>query len=148
MAECHGSIHHLQCLDGCHPDIWPADDFQPEVDDERCLLLNEPPKCLQCGGMARPNILMFNDGEWLEQRFREQEAKLEEWLESVKRLVIIEIGAGTAIPSVRHFSEFMRGFLIRVNPGEPALPTHVRGVSLAMPALNALRGIVGARIAP
>jgi NAD-dependent SIR2 family protein deacetylase len=35
IAECHGSIHHLQCLDGCHDGIWPADDFQPELDEER-----------------------------------------------------------------------------------------------------------------
>lgn len=144
VAECHGSIHHLQCLDGCHPDIWLADDFRPEVDDERCLLLNEPPKCPQCGGMARPNILMFNDGEWLEQRSREQETRLEQWLSGVKRLAIIEIGAGTAIPSVRYFSEFQQGFLIRINLREPELPAHVRGVSLAMPGLDALRGIAGA----
>lgn len=144
VAECHGSIHHLQCLDGCHPGIWPADDFLPDVDDERCLLLNEPPTCPRCGGMARPNILMFGDGEWLEQRFREQETRLGQWLDSVNRLVIIEIGAGTAIPSVRYFSEFLRGFLIRINPGEAELPAHVRGVSLAMPGLDALRGIASA----
>lgn len=110
VAEFHGSIHHLQCLDGCNSAIWPHDDFQPEVDNERCLLLNEPPKCPWCGGIARPNILMFGDGKWLEQRSREQEARLKQWLSAVNRLVIIEIGAGTAIPSVRHFSEYQQGF--------------------------------------
>lgn len=143
VAECHGSIHHLQCLGGCHPAIWPADDFRPEVDDERCLLLNEPPKCARCGGMARPNILMFGDGEWLEQRSREQETRLEQWLDSVNRLVIIEIGAGTAIPSVRHFSEYQQGFLIRINPREPELSANIRGIGLAMSGLEALRGIAG-----
>jgi hypothetical protein len=38
VSECHGSIHHLQCLDGCHDGIWPADDFDPELDEEQCLL--------------------------------------------------------------------------------------------------------------
>jgi NAD-dependent SIR2 family protein deacetylase len=41
VAECHGSIHHLQCIDGCHDGIWPADDFQPELDEEACLLRSD-----------------------------------------------------------------------------------------------------------
>lgn len=141
VAECHGSIHHLQCLDGCMSDIWPADGFQPEVDVTHCRLMNEPPQCPWCGGIARPNILMFGDSEWIEHRSREQVAHLEAWLTKVKRLVILEIGAGTAIPSVRHFGEFLDGFLIRVNPREPELPANHRGVSLAMSGLEALRGI-------
>ncbi len=64
VVECHGSIHHLQCLNGCTTDIWSAVDFQPEVDEVRCRLLNEPPRCPLCGGLARPNILMFGDWDW------------------------------------------------------------------------------------
>ena len=26
ISECHGSIHHLQCLSACCDSIWPADD--------------------------------------------------------------------------------------------------------------------------
>jgi NAD-dependent SIR2 family protein deacetylase len=33
VHECHGSIHHLQCLQPCCAHIWPADDFHPEVDE-------------------------------------------------------------------------------------------------------------------
>jgi hypothetical protein len=51
-----------------------------------------------------------------------------------------------AIPSVRHFSEYQQGFLIRINLREPELLAHARGVSLAMPGLDALRGIVGADV--
>lgn len=141
VAECHGSIHNLQCLDGCMSDIWPAGGFQPEVDVTDCRLVNEPPRCPWCGGIARPNILMFGDSDWIEHRSREQGAHLEEWLTKIKRLVILEIGAGTAIPSVRHFGEFLDGFLIRVNPREPEHPASRRGVSLAMSGLEALRGI-------
>lgn len=144
VTECHGSIHYLQCLDGCHAGVWPARDFMPEIDDVRGLLLNAPPRCPRCGGVARPNILMFHDGEWLERRFREQRARLASWLEAVQRLVVIEIGAGSALPAVRHFSESRRGFLIRINPGEPELHAGVRGVGLAMAALEALREISGA----
>ena len=38
VVECHGSIHHLQCLDGCSEDIWPATELEPEVDEERCRM--------------------------------------------------------------------------------------------------------------
>lgn len=141
VVECHGSIHHLQCLDGCMSAIWPADDFQPQVDEATCRLMNEPPRCPRCGGVARPNILMFGDGEWLEQRTLEQDAQLERWLTRVSRLVVLEIGAGTAIPSVRYFGEYQEGFLIRINPREPQLPPNHRGISLAMSGIDALRGI-------
>lgn len=139
IAECHGSIHHLQCLDGCMADIWPADSFVPHVVEARCRLVNEPPLCPWCGEIARPNILMFGDGDWIEHRSRMQETNLQQWLGRVKRLVILEIGAGTAIPSVRHFGEFQEGFMIRINPREPDLPANRRGASLAMTALEALR---------
>lgn len=144
VAECHGSIHLLQCLDGCMGEIWPAEGFQPEIDLAHCRLLNAPPRCRWCGGIARPNILMFGDAGWLDYRFRKQEAALQQWRARVKRLAIIEIGAGTSIPSVRHFGQFQQGFLIRINPREAELPENNRGVSLELPALRALELIAGA----
>jgi hypothetical protein len=44
--------------------------------------------------MARPNVLMFMDFEWLEHRAAEQAARLERWLSNVNRPVVVEIGAG------------------------------------------------------
>lgn len=134
-------IHLLQCLNGCTTDIWSAVDFQPEVDEVRCRLLNEPPRCPLCGGLARPNILMFGDWDWRGHRYQEQHARLQQWLNAVKRLVIIEIGAGTAIPSVRHFGEFQDGFLIRINLRESDLPTGRRGIGLELGGLPGLTRI-------
>ena len=122
ICEVHGSIHHLQCTAGCGERIWPADAFQPQVDEEHCRLLGEPPHCPQCGGVARPNILMFGDGAWLERRTEGQYQRLRQWLAAVDRLVTIEIGAGTQIPTVRHFSETRGGRLIRINPQEADAP--------------------------
>lgn len=141
IVECHGTIHRLQCLDVCTTDTWPADEFQPQVDTVHCRLLNEPPRCPECGGIARPNLLMFGDWDWLNQDAQTQETRLQRWLAKVQHLVILEIGAGTALPAVRRFSEFQDGFLIRINPSEAELPTHRRGIGLAMPALAALREI-------
>ena len=123
ICEVHGSIHHLQCSAGCGERIWLADAFQPQIDEEHCRLLNEPPHCPQCGSVARPNILMFGDGAWLERRTEGQYQRLQTWLAAVDRLVTIEIGAGTHIPTVRHFSETHGSRLIRINPQEADAPS-------------------------
>ena len=116
--EIHGSIHHLQCVNGCASRVWPADDFPPQVDMAECALRNAPPRCPECGEIARPNILMFSDWAWLDHRSRMQEARFKQWLTQSERLVTIELGAGTAIPSIRRIGERMLGPLIRINKRE------------------------------
>jgi NAD-dependent SIR2 family protein deacetylase len=146
INECHGSIHHLQCLENCSNEIWSADDFIPEVDSENCLLLNDLPTCPRCGGIARPNIMMFSDWDWVETRQAEQERRMNNWLSGVSSPVVIEIGAGTAIPSVRHFSHHIihafGGRLVRINPREFSVPTPF-DVGLASGAVHALEAIDG-----
>ena len=143
IVECHGSIHHLQCLDGCRGSIWLADDFHPQIDEENCRLTSEFPRCPHCGGIARPNILMFGDWGWLEERSEAQHRRLQSWLRRVGRLLVIEIGAGTNIPTVRMMSESVGGQLIRINPDEPGLG-RAEGVSLPCGGLEALRSIEAA----
>lgn len=144
IHECHGSIHHLQCMAPCGDAIWRADAFAPHVDSARCLLLNEAPTCPHCGGLARPNILMFGDSAWLEQRADRQARRQQAWLAKVKRPVVVEIGAGTAIASVRHFSATVlarhRGRLVRINPREAAVPGSL-DIALPCGALEALAAI-------
>lgn len=144
IHECHGSIHHLQCLGPCRSVVWRADDFQPNVDAQQCLLLNQPPVCPHCGGLARPNVLMFNDGDWIEQRTMEQQRRQEAWLSGITRPVVIELGASTAIPSVRHFSQRVihefGGRLIRINPREFEVPTRL-DVGMSMGAADGLAAI-------
>ncbi|MQA19184.1 SIR2 family NAD-dependent protein deacylase [Rugamonas rivuli] len=144
IYECHGSIHHLQCMQPCGPDIWSADQFIPEVDTEACRLLNEPPTCPHCGGMARPNILMFGDWGWNERRAVLQEARLHAVLQKAERPLVIELGAGSVIPSVRNFGQRVvmhhNGRMIRINPREPNVANPL-DVGLAMGALAALTGI-------
>lgn len=143
VSECHGSIHHLQCLDGCHDGIWPAREFDPEIDEEQCLLISEFPRCPRCRGIARPNILMFGDWGWRSERSDVQEAGLRAWLRQVGHPLVIEIGAGTRIPTARRMSERVKGQLIRINPTEPQLPDG-KGVSIAAGGLAALRAIAAA----
>ena len=144
IYECHGSIHHLQCMEPCGPDIWSADSYVPQVDTDACRLLNAPPACPHCGGMARPNILMFGDWGWNERRSIMQEARLNGLLLQAERPLVIELGAGVAIPSVRNFGHRViqqhNGRMIRINPREPDVASP-RDVGLAMGALAALAAI-------
>ena len=146
IVECHGSIHHLQCTKPCSAAIWPADALLPEVDEDTCRLRSELPGCPHCGGLARPNILMFGDWHWQEARSEAQHARMQAWLRRVERLLIVELGAGTAVPTVRRLGESLPGKLIRINPTEPQLGRD-RGVSIAENALAALRGIGAAVMA-
>ncbi len=141
IYECHGSIHALQCLFPCHDNVWTANHFLPVIDEANCQLLSSTPRCPQCGGIARPNILMFNDNAWLSPLYEQQETRLNAWLKTVKNPVVIEIGAGVAIPTVRLFSEQFAHRLIRINPTNARIP-HNKGVSLAMAGLEGLRMLV------
>lgn len=88
--------------------------------------------------------MMFNDWSWSERRQAVQSREMESWLSNVSRPVVVEIGAGTAIPTVRHFShrvihEF-GGRLVRINPREFSVPTRF-DVGLEAGALAALQAI-------
>jgi NAD-dependent SIR2 family protein deacetylase len=98
VAECHGSIHWLQCVEPCRPHLWSADAVRAEVDEAHCRLLSPLPACPRCAGLARPNILMFGDGSWIETRTEQQMTRLRNWLPSVRKLIVVELGAGRAIP--------------------------------------------------
>ena len=144
VHECHGSLLHLQCLEPCSDWIDAADGFEPEIDTDACVLLNAPPRCPHCGGLARPNVLMFNDWGWVEQRQGAQAKRQNEWIARIRNPVVIEIGAGTAIPSVRRFTEGLArhadGHVVRINPAAAAIHRDM-GVGLEMGALAALEAI-------
>lgn len=138
IVECHGSIHFLQCLAACSADIWRGDTLVVEVNENDCLLCSELPRCPHCGGLARPNILMFDDWTYLSARTDAQQIRLAQWLLKVERPVIIEVGAGTAIPSVRQKGDKLRKPLLRINPTE-ARVAHPQAIGLPMGALAGLQ---------
>ncbi len=143
IVECHGSIHHLQCSRPCNGDIWPASAHNPDVDEQRFTARGELPRCPHCDAIARPNILMFGDGAWLSSRSDQQYGNLESWLRQLPRdarIVKIEIGAGTDVPSVRWQLQQVPGTLVRINPRAPQAG---RGdIGIAGGALATLRALV------
>ncbi|MBU4267959.1 MAG: NAD-dependent protein deacetylase, partial [Acidobacteria bacterium] len=145
VNECHGSLHYLQCLANCSDSIWPAADLAIAVEEETMRAQPPLPACPDCGRLARPNVLMFGDWNWLPGRSREQQRLFQNWLANSgeKNLVIIECGAGTAVPSVRRLSEQLLTrpgtSLIRINKNDAEVPSGQ--VGLAGSALPVLRAI-------
>jgi hypothetical protein len=58
-------------------------------------------------------------------------------------VVIIELGAGQDIPTVRHYGEMLGWPLVRINPRDSELGSS-QGVSLPMGALDGLKAICSA----
>ncbi len=149
IVECHGSIHHFQCAAGCCEEIWDASDERVTIEESSFRALEPLPKCRRCTTVARPNILMFGDWGWVGQRTNAQQRRLEQWVEQLEqasaRLVVIEMGAGSAIPTVRFTSERIAkqlgGRLIRINPREPEAPDG--HIGLAMGAAEGIGRICG-----
>lgn len=122
ILEVHGSIHHLQCLTPCHHAIWNNSEQIPV--DFATMRADHVPTCPRCGGAARPNILMFGDYSWLPDRTHGQEMRFDLFTTQHQHdaLVVIEMGAGTAIPTIRYLSERLGSrpgvTVIRINPRE------------------------------
>ncbi|QCT94492.1 NAD-dependent deacetylase [Caminibacter mediatlanticus TB-2] len=121
IVEIHGSIHYLQCNKPCKQEIWENNE-EIEVDMEKFEAKNFP-YCKFCKKIARPNILMFGDFKFVDKRVNLQLARFRYWLDRIDdKLVIIEIGAGSVVPTVRNLSEDVKKLynatLIRINPRE------------------------------
>lgn len=143
ICEIHGSIHHLQCSEPCTPAIW---DNREEIPvDLETMRARHIPKCPRCGGIARPNILMFGDFGWLSERTSDQDQRFDGFLQEHYSgpLVVVEMGAGTAIPSIRFLSERIgrrdKVTVIRINPREPQI--QAPHLSIPQGALAGLQGI-------
>jgi NAD-dependent SIR2 family protein deacetylase len=146
VFEIHGAIEWLQCT-RCAAAPWPAPPEEIAVDPESFRAAGALPACPGCGALARPNVLMFGDGDWDGARSDAQEARLEGWLRGATRVAVVECGAGTAVPSVRMFSERLARFgaaLVRINLREPEVPPgHVGIVAGALAALEAIDRFAG-----
>eukprot|EP01119_Soliformovum_irregulare_P000414 TRINITY_DN10288_c0_g1_i1.p1 TRINITY_DN10288_c0_g1~~TRINITY_DN10288_c0_g1_i1.p1 ORF type:complete len:307 (+),score=70.76 TRINITY_DN10288_c0_g1_i1:166-1086(+) len=130
IIEVHGALSHLQCTDRrCgEGEIWPTPHdtiIGLKPDGEKDEMLDPLPSCTICGKVARPNVLMFEDWGWHSERYAVQEENYTNWFKEIEqngaKLVIIEIGAGKAVPTVRRESEMIvsklpGSHLIRINP--------------------------------
>ena len=85
---------------------------------------NHSQTCQHCDAIARPNILMFGDTDWIEDNTEAQMDRFHSWVANIPRgdIAVIEIGAGKAVPTVRRYAEYLvqqkYAKLIRINPRE------------------------------
>ncbi len=144
VLECHGSLAWLQCMSNCRA-LFSYAGTAVEVDAATFRATGPLPSCPSCHGLARPNVLMFGDGAWDDTGAEQQEDRLRSWVAEATsgrdaRLVIVECGAGTAVPTVRLFGEEMvarlGATLVRINLREPEIPGE--GVGLPLGAREAL----------
>ena len=148
IVEVHGSIHHLQCCTPCTSTIWDNRETIPV--DETTMRAQRIPTCPHCGGVARPNILMFGDFAWLSDRTARQERRFDAFCGEHlgESLLVVEMGAGTAIPTIRYQSESLVGgrqsLLVRINPREAQVPAGQVGLSCgALQGLQELERLLG-----
>jgi len=145
IVEVHGSFTGMQCTSECGVGIFEPESIAVEIDPDSMRAIPPLPACPDCGALARPNILMFGDWGWDSACTDAQMGRMNRWIESLgeARLVLIECGAGQAIPTVRvtceNIARRFGGTLVRINPREPDVPAG--HVSLPLGALAALRGL-------
>jgi NAD-dependent SIR2 family protein deacetylase len=148
VHECHGALDWLQCTRRCGKAPFPSDPFAPRVDPATFRASPPLPSCPGCGALARPNVLMFGDWGWDSTRYDAQERRLEAFLRRAcarpsARVVVVECGAGEAVPTVRRFGESLvaacGATLVRINPREPEGPEGT--VSIANGARESLERI-------
>ena len=115
-----------------------------KVDMSTCRAAQPLPSCPDCGGMARPNVLMFGDWSFIGDRTEGQADNFQAWLRgsSGGAIAVVEIGAGSAVPTVRMQSERLLqagAGLVRINPRESQGPEGT--ISLPMGGLDALKAL-------
>jgi len=121
---------------------------RPGTDEDLCRVSegSELPKCPETGKPARPNVLMFGDCGVNFERIQQQEKRFYDWKDSLPgdaQVVVIEVGAGTAVPTVRRTSEyFVREFpqstLVRINLDQSHVPSDLAERSIEVGDLGAL----------
>nr|CCA26480.1 conserved hypothetical protein [Albugo laibachii Nc14] len=149
IYEIHGNVETWQCSGHARssqsacPRLYALPkSLRFDVNTERMMAdTTEITNRLQCDcqQMLRPNVLMFHDNQWIpnehaEENYTQWEAAVEKFLQEnpTSRFVVVEIGCGTRIPSVRKESEMVvsdsflkcerrrQVQLVRINPEFPS----------------------------
>lgn len=148
ILELHGDILRLQCTVPCCETVWQDDPPDLRIDMNTLRAHGALPRCPECGELARPNVLMFNDATWVRVVKARQEGRFSDWIAGTrgKRLAIVECGAGTAVATIRQFGERLARessvTLIRINPGpDDEEDGDAADVTIRLPALRALTEI-------
>lgn len=122
-----------------------------------CSYLNKITQLFHIGAdktgqlLARPNILMFNDWYFVETRVDAQTPRFQDFIlkncaRSPDPFVVVELGAGLTVPTIRWKGEGLvqagkNGLMVRINPRDTDTPNKTQFVSLPLGGLDALEKI-------
>ncbi len=132
IYEIHGNLEWIQCSDFCCRDTLPMPKFT-----ELLARDDDMPHCAKCGKPMRPMVMMFNDPWFYPKYTRLQAEKYLNWSMNKTNLLGIELGAGTAVPSIRMFGSERTSRLIRINPHEHTI-SRVQDISIPQGALDGI----------
>lgn len=138
VREVHGSMWRLQCLRPCSLRFWQEDRVPLCSLDEETMQAGDFPTCSDCGGIARPHILMFGDGDYV------GHPQQDRWWEGFLRQpvdVALLIGSSGAVPTNDAIAAHLqaRGCkVILINPDPAAGGVARPQVSLVAGAKEAL----------
>lgn len=123
IYEIHGRIDKFQCQKCNHCEVMDSVDFNIKQNQ----YIQKIPTCPKCHSHVRPNVMLFNDYHFNSKEVLEKEKKFKAFVDKQikenKKTIIVEIGAGSTIPTIRSIGdqlhENLDNFtLIRVNPAE------------------------------
>ncbi|OMJ71089.1 hypothetical protein SteCoe_30793 [Stentor coeruleus] len=105
LYEIHGNTHEMRCKLNCCEIIFPC----PPLND----MIATVPMCPKCGGLARPNVLLYGEG-YTEEWYRAETAS--EVVKSADVLIIIGTQSKCGFPAQR-IREFIksRKHIIEIN---------------------------------
>lgn len=83
---------------------------------------------------------MFNDYAWLGEFMERQSSRRAAWMARIKNLVVVELGAGKALPTVRNMSQRHGPRVIRINLREAVIDPKY-GIGLSGGALEVLQAL-------
>lgn len=137
LVEYHGSIDKMQCHVNCKKRYYDPVVGTYEIDAQSGEA-NDFPKCPDCQKPLRHNVFLIGDYDFNDKERKEELAKFEkqqeQWRQSSLKVVVIEIGAGNGIPTVRRKSGELtqklgtRCILIRINLDDHELHGNVDDV--------------------
>lgn len=124
LYEIHGSYRFSQCLNSSYHGIYPTTD--PEAGYTFC------PRCIS---YSRPNTLYFDDFSFNDDYSLEQQDNFMRYLQAKKaakeKTVILEIGAGETVSTLRNYAQEMSMFykfpVIRINPDDDTIKFRTKG---------------------
>ncbi|NJL13076.1 MAG: hypothetical protein HC913_08815 [Microscillaceae bacterium] len=137
LFEIHGAGGFLQCTTPCWPKVWAMD---YAIYHETALHPQNLPSCPNCGQLVRPNVLIFQDNTFVRTRIEEQKMNLDAFMaRQQKPFLVIEIGAGLAIKTLRRWTDRMvakyQAQALRINPHDADIAPP--GISLPLRAEDA-----------